>query len=143
MASSTLSGRSTTVCRGTTTTYPLNAVGLEGIKTVSMSSPTESLSGRMLCAVTSPIDQTFGSPRVHGHHAAARELPGAIGQKKIGDLLDGGINRADERHLSHKLFRHSPECSPDEITDKHANDIDQDNRQPDAEHLRLQRIVRK
>ena len=44
IASSTVMGNSTTVLRGATSTYPLNAVGLLGTNTVTMSSPVESLS---------------------------------------------------------------------------------------------------
>ena len=39
IASSTFSGNSTTFLRGTTNTYPVNAVGVEGTNTVTMSSP--------------------------------------------------------------------------------------------------------
>src|SRR5690606_13898049 len=57
IASSTFSGSSTTSRFGATTTYPLKAVGLEGIKTVTFSSPTLSLSGLSPAPVTSPTDQ--------------------------------------------------------------------------------------
>src|SRR5207244_1650344 len=57
IASSTFRGNSTIASRGTTTTYPLNDVGVDGMKTVTMSCPTASFSGLTPPPVTRPIDQ--------------------------------------------------------------------------------------
>jgi len=126
MASSTVMGNSTTLLRGTTSTYPLKEVGVEGTKTVTISSGPVSARVHWRELVTRPMDQMFLLVGLDGDHARALKLVLAIGEEKIGDLLDGGIDGANERNSQDGTLGDTPEGAADEIAHEYADEVEED-----------------
>src|SRR5580698_594676 len=84
--------------------------------------------------------------RLDGDDGTVLKLIGALAEDEIGDLLDGGIDGAEEGDFHDAVLGESPGGSADQVADEDADDVDeqdgeQDTHEPGAEIVVAERAA--
>ena len=113
-------------------------MGLLGTNTVIMSCPVDRRQRPQPRAGHQADGPDALLVRLDGDDGAALELLGPLAEQEVGDLLHGGVDRADQRHLHHPHLGQPPRRPADQVPDEHPDDVYQQNGQRHAQQARAE-----